>query len=87
MRKSLAKYVLVDQNHKVIPIANQDLAGFPLYAGRMVRLTGEVIEGALVAVGPFHELQEKLAPGGSLEEVFLKVTHDENGSAAPGAGQ
>jgi hypothetical protein len=37
--KSLARYVLVDQNNKVIPIANQDLAGLPLYAGRMVRLT------------------------------------------------
>ena len=39
--KSLAKYVLVDQNNKIIPIANQDLAGLPLYAGRLVRLTGE----------------------------------------------
>src|SRR3984893_10563534 len=46
--KSRAKYVLVDQNNKVIPIANQDLAGFPLYAGRMVRLTGELTDDALV---------------------------------------
>lgn len=46
--KSLAKYVLVDQNSKVLPIANQDFAGFPLYAGRMVRLTAELTGNALV---------------------------------------
>jgi hypothetical protein len=46
--KSLARYVLVDQNNKVIPLANQDLAGLPLYAGRMVRLTGELTDVALV---------------------------------------
>jgi hypothetical protein len=38
---ALAKYVLVDQNNQVTPIANQDAAGLPLYAGRPVRLTGE----------------------------------------------
>jgi hypothetical protein len=47
--KSLAKYVLVDLDNKIVPIANQDLAGFPLYAGRMVRITGELKGGALVA--------------------------------------
>jgi hypothetical protein len=46
--KSLAKYVLVDQNNSVIAIANQDLAGLPLYTGRMVRLTGELTGDALV---------------------------------------
>jgi hypothetical protein len=46
--KLLAKYVLVEQNNKVIPIANQDMAGLPLYAGRMVRLTGELTGDALV---------------------------------------
>jgi ABC-2 type transport system ATP-binding protein len=46
---------------------------------------GIIDQGALVAVGPLKELQEKTAPGGSLEEVFLKVTHGdaEVGSAAP----
>jgi ABC-2 type transport system ATP-binding protein len=29
----------------------------------------------LVAAGPLSELQERLDPGGTLEEVFLKVTH------------
>ena len=38
---ALAKYVLVDQSGQVIPIANQDAIGLPLYAGRPVKLTGE----------------------------------------------
>ena len=39
--KALAKYVLVDENDQVLPIANQDAMGLPLYAGRPVKLTGE----------------------------------------------
>lgn len=39
--KALAKYVLVDENNQVWPIANQDAMGLPLYAGRPVKLTGE----------------------------------------------
>jgi hypothetical protein len=39
--KAQAMYVLVDQNNQVIPIANQDAMGLPLYAGRPVKLTGE----------------------------------------------
>jgi len=39
--KALATYVLVDGNNQVIPIANQDAMGLPLYAGRPVKLTGE----------------------------------------------
>lgn len=39
--KALATFVLVDENQQVIPIANQDVAGLPLYAGRPVRITGE----------------------------------------------
>jgi hypothetical protein len=46
--KALAKYVLVDQNNNVIPIANQDAAGLPLYAGRPVRLSGELKDGAIL---------------------------------------
>lgn len=46
--KSLANYVLVGQNNSVLPIANQDLPGLPLYAGRMVRLTGDRTGDALV---------------------------------------
>jgi hypothetical protein len=45
--KMLAKYVLVDQTNKVIPIANQDAGGLPLYAGRPVRISGELKDGAI----------------------------------------
>jgi hypothetical protein len=47
--KSLAGYVLVDDKQQVIPIATQDLGGLPLYAGRLVRVTGELKNGAIVA--------------------------------------
>ncbi len=47
--KALAKYVLVDDKQQVIPVATQDLGGFPLYAGRLVRITGEMRDGAIVA--------------------------------------
>jgi len=40
--------VLVDQNNTVIPIANQDAAGMPLYAGRPVRISGELKDGAIL---------------------------------------
>jgi hypothetical protein len=39
----------------------------------------------LVAAGPLGELQEKVVPGGSLEEVFLKVTHAETAEAGEDA--
>ena len=45
---ALAKYVLVDERGQVIPIANQDAMGLPLYAGRPVRITGERKGGAIV---------------------------------------
>lgn len=44
--KRLARWALVD-NDQVIPIANQDAMGLPLYAGRLVRLTGESKDGAI----------------------------------------
>jgi hypothetical protein len=47
--KALAKYVLVDDKQQVIPIATQDLGGLPLYAGRPVRITGTMKDGAIVA--------------------------------------
>src|SRR5215831_13338745 len=46
--KALASYVLVDDKQRVIAIANQDLGGFPLYAGRPVRITGRLKDGAIV---------------------------------------
>jgi hypothetical protein len=47
--KALARYVLVDDKQQLITIANQDLGGFPLYAGRPVRITGKLKDGAIVA--------------------------------------
>jgi hypothetical protein len=47
--KALAKYVLVDDNKQIIPLANQDFSGLPLYAGRLVRITGALKDGAIVA--------------------------------------
>ena len=50
-------------------------------AERLCGRVGIIDNGDLVAVGPLKDLQDKLAPGGSLEEVFLKVTQaDEEGS-------
>jgi ABC-2 type transport system ATP-binding protein len=50
-------------------------------AERLCGRVGIIDKGELVAVGPLKDLQDKLVPGGSLEEVFLKVTQaDEEGS-------
>jgi ABC-2 type transport system ATP-binding protein len=54
-------------------------------AQRLCDRVGIIDKGHLVAVGPLRELQDKVDPGGPLEEVFLKVTQvDENG---PEGGQ
>jgi hypothetical protein len=44
---ALEKYVLVDRDNRVIPIANQDAMGLPLYAGRPVRIGGDMRDGAV----------------------------------------
>jgi hypothetical protein len=46
--RALAKYALVDRQNQVIPIGNQDAMGFPLFAGRLVTLTGEMKDKAIV---------------------------------------
>jgi hypothetical protein len=46
--RALAKYVLVDEKNQVIPIANQDAMGLPLYAGRPVKISGERKGDAIV---------------------------------------
>ena len=52
-------------------------------AERLCGRVGIIDKGDLAAVGPLKDLQDKLVPGGSLEEVFLKVTQaDDDGSAA-----
>src|SRR6185436_7647277 len=48
--KSLAKYVVVDDQQRAIPIANQDFAGLPLRLARPVRVTGTMTDkGIMVA--------------------------------------
>jgi hypothetical protein len=47
--KAHARFVLVDSGGKVLTIANQDLPGLPLYAGRPVRLIGELRGEAIAA--------------------------------------
>src|SRR5262245_9754186 len=46
---ALGKYVLVDEKQQLLRIATQDLGGFPLYAGRLVKITGDWKDGAIVA--------------------------------------
>ena len=51
-------------------------------AQRLCSRVGIIDHGELVAAGPLTELQDKVVPGGSLEEVFLKVTHAEESEVA-----
>jgi ABC-2 type transport system ATP-binding protein len=43
-------------------------------AERLCSRVGIIHNGRLVAVGPLAALQDKLVPGGTLEDVFLQVT-------------
>jgi ABC-2 type transport system ATP-binding protein len=43
-------------------------------AERVCGRVGIIDRGGLAAVGPLRDLKDKVDPGGSLEEVFLKVT-------------
>jgi len=54
-------------------------------AERLCTRVGIIHKGELVAVGPLDTLRERLAPGGSLEEVFLKVTQPEDEIPLEGA--
>ena len=55
-------------------------------AQRLCSRVGIIDKSHLVAVGPLAELQQKVDPGGTLEEVFLKVTDtvENDGSAGNG---
>jgi hypothetical protein len=46
--RGLAKFVLVDDQKTVIPIANQDFAGIPLRLARPVRVTGVLTDKGIV---------------------------------------
>ncbi len=41
---------------------------------KLCQRVGIVFKGRLAAVGPLEELRSRLAPGGSLEEIFFSVT-------------
>jgi ABC-2 type transport system ATP-binding protein len=49
-------------------------------AERLCTRVGIIHKGGLVAVGTPRELRERLAAGGSLEEVFLELTKPEDGA-------
>ena len=46
--KGLSKYVIVDDQKNVIPIANQDFTGMPLRLARPVRVTGILTDNGIV---------------------------------------
>lgn len=55
-------------------------------AERLCSRVGIIHKGELVAVGTLDQLADQLVPGGSLEEVFLKVTNAGE-TDMPSAGQ
>ena len=50
-------------------------------AERVCTRVGIIHRGELVATGTLAELRERVVPGGSLEEVFLRVTEEEAAQA------
>lgn len=55
-------------------------------AERLCSRVGIIHKGELVAEGELDKLRASIVPGGSLEEVFLKVTQPEEGPAGQPAG-
>src|SRR5262244_3881805 len=53
-------------------------------AERLCSRVGIIHKGELVAEGTLPELRARIVPGGSLEEVFLKVTQPEDAAAGGG---
>jgi len=51
-------------------------------AEKVCSRVGIIHRGELVATGTLAELRERVVPGGSLEEVFLKVTDEDSSPAA-----
>jgi ABC-2 type transport system ATP-binding protein len=54
-------------------------------AERLCSRVGIIHQGELVAEGGLPELRARIVPGGSLEEVFLKVTQPEDAAVPGGA--
>ena len=55
-------------------------------AERLCSRVGIIHQGELVAEGALDRLRSSIVPGGTLEEVFLKVTEPEDAPAVPGGG-
>jgi ABC-2 type transport system ATP-binding protein len=53
-------------------------------AERMCSRVAIIHRGEIVAVGPLLALQQSIVPGGSLEEVFFKVTQPDDGNGSDG---
>src|SRR5205809_415442 len=49
--RSLANYVVVDENNKIVPILNQDFPGLPYHAGRHVKVQGELKRDGIILSG------------------------------------
>ena len=90
---ALAKFVLVNADGQVLPIANQDAMGLPLYAGRPVRITGER-KGDAIVVAKVEAIPAHLHIGHVMtnwrdtpgNRGFLPVAIDEARVAALHAG-
>ena len=50
-------------------------------AERLCSRLGIIHKGELVAIGALESLRDKVVPGGTLEEVFLKLTQSAEGDA------
>jgi hypothetical protein len=97
--KKHARFVLLDGSGQVLTIANQDLPGLPLYAGRPVRLLGELRGEAIAATRVeaypphLHMLHVMTnwrdTPGGvgfliaAMSEARVAVTHAKLAAANP----
>jgi ABC-2 type transport system ATP-binding protein len=55
-------------------------------AERLCSRVGIIHRGELVAEGALDALRSKIVPGGTLEEVFLKVTEPEDAATGLTAG-
>ena len=53
-------------------------------AQELAHRIGILNKGVLVAEGTFGEIQQQTERGGSLEEVFLKITEEETTATLPG---
>jgi ABC-2 type transport system ATP-binding protein len=56
-------------------------------AQRLCSRVGIIHRGALVATGAAAQLAEQVAPGGTLEDIFLKLTDEADQTAPPASAE